>query len=173
MSKKWNHSRRRIFSALKIAIELKLHIAASELFELSFHHFQLGKFPFPVIRRLRRFVFLSFFGLLLLYQILSTMNATFVTTLSTQELQELIEGSVKKAVNQQASKPDPNDDELLDTKEAAELIRYQLTSVYGLVKRKKIPFCKREGKLLFSRKKLMDWISGREPINAIANIEKP
>jgi hypothetical protein len=93
------------------------------------------------------------------------MNATFVTTLSTQELQELIEYSVKKVVGQQVQTSDPNDDELLDTKEAASLIRYQLTSVYGLVKRKKIPFCKREGKLLFSRKKLLDWVSGREATN--------
>lgn len=98
------------------------------------------------------------------------MNATFVTTLSTQELQELIECSVKKAVNQQEQKPDKGDDELLDTKEAAVLIRYRITSVYGLVKRKKIPFCKREGKLLFSRRKLLDWISGREAINETSTI---
>jgi len=100
------------------------------------------------------------------------MNATFVTTLSTQELQELIECSVKKAVNQQEPKPDQGDDELLDTKEAANLIRYRITSVYGLVKRKKIPFCKREGKLLFSRKKLLNWISGRETTNEMVNTEK-
>jgi len=48
---------------------------------------------------------------------------------------------------------------LLDTKEAASLIKYEVTSLYGLVKRKKIPFCKVEGKLLFSRKQLLDWIS--------------
>ena len=46
------------------------------------------------------------------------MNATFVTTLSTQELQELIELSVKKAV--QVNPTGANeDDTLLDTKEAA------------------------------------------------------
>ena len=86
------------------------------------------------------------------------MNATFVTTLSTLELQELIELSVKNAVkiNPKATN---EDDTLLDTKEAASLIKYEVTSIYGLVKRKKIPFCKIEGKLLFSRKKLLDWIS--------------
>lgn len=86
------------------------------------------------------------------------MNATFITTLSTQELQELIESSIKNAVNGKNPAPDESDT-LLDTKEAAVLIKYEVTSLYGLVKRKKIPFCKVEGKLLFSRKKLLDWIS--------------
>jgi hypothetical protein len=87
------------------------------------------------------------------------MNATFITTLSTQELQELIELSVKNAVHVNARVPN-EDDTLLDTKEAANLIKYEVTSIYGLVKRKKIPFCKIEGKLLFSRRKLIEWIEG-------------
>ncbi|MBB6130134.1 helix-turn-helix domain-containing protein [Mucilaginibacter lappiensis] len=87
------------------------------------------------------------------------MNAIFVTTLSTQELQELIELSVKNAV-QVSPKMSNEDDTLLDTKEAANLIKYEVTSIYGLVKRKKIPFCKIEGKLLFSRRKLIEWIEG-------------
>ena len=87
------------------------------------------------------------------------MNATFVTTLSTQELQELIELSVKNAVRVNP-KMSNEDDTLLDTKEAASLIKYEVTSIYGLVKRKKIPFCKIEGKLLFSRRKLIEWIEG-------------
>lgn len=89
------------------------------------------------------------------------MNATFVTTLSTEQLQELIEFSVKKAVSAKPALPQ-DDDTLLDTKEAANLIKYEITSVYGLVKRKKIPFCKVEGKLLFSRKKLLEWISNSQ-----------
>ena len=42
------------------------------------------------------------------------MNATFVTTLTTQELQELIELSVKNAV-QVSPKMSNEDDTLLDT----------------------------------------------------------
>ena len=86
------------------------------------------------------------------------MNASFITTLSTDELKELMESAVKKAVHSAPSSP-IDDDTLLDTKEAANLIKYEVTSLYGLVKRKKIPFCKVEGKLLFSRKQLLDWIS--------------
>ncbi|WP_114939565.1 helix-turn-helix domain-containing protein [Mucilaginibacter endophyticus] len=93
------------------------------------------------------------------------MNTTFFTTLSTQEFQELIESSVRNAVHLKPIRPDDEDDTLLDTKEAAELIKYEVTSVYGLVKRKKIPFCKVEGKLLFSRKKLLAWIgSGQQAV---------
>lgn len=93
------------------------------------------------------------------------MNATFFTTLSTQEFQELIESSVRNAVHLKPPRPDDEDDTLLDTKEASELIKYEVTSVYGLVKRKKIPFCKVEGKLLFSRKKLLAWIgSGQQAV---------
>jgi hypothetical protein len=92
------------------------------------------------------------------------MNASFITTLSTDELQELMESAVKKAVKVTTSST-VEDDTLLDTKEAASLIKYEVTSLYGLVKRKKIPFCKVEGKLLFSRKKLLDWIAaGTRPV---------
>jgi excisionase family DNA binding protein len=93
------------------------------------------------------------------------MNTTFFITLTTQEFQELIESSVRNVVNLKPPRPDDEEDTLLDTKEAAELIKYEVTSVYGLVKRKKIPFCKVEGKLLFSRKKLLAWIgSGQQAV---------
>jgi excisionase family DNA binding protein len=92
-------------------------------------------------------------------------ETTFITTLSTDQLKELIESSVKNAVRVTPNS-NPQDDTLLDTKEAANLIKYEVTSLYGLVKRKKIPFCKVEGKLLFSRKQLLAWISaGNHPIN--------
>jgi excisionase family DNA binding protein len=90
------------------------------------------------------------------------MNASFITTLSTDELKELIVSSVKESIQ---AKPTMHDeDTLLDTKEAASLIKYEVSSLYGLVKRKKIPFCKVEGKLLFSRKKLLAWIEAAQTI---------
>ncbi|MES2275217.1 MAG: helix-turn-helix domain-containing protein [Bacteroidota bacterium] len=90
-------------------------------------------------------------------------ETTFITTLSTEQLRELIESSVYHAVQ---GKPvnSTEDDTLLDTKEAATLIKYEVTSLYGLVKRKRIPFCKVEGKLLFSRKKLLAWIEGGDQL---------
>jgi Helix-turn-helix domain len=93
-------------------------------------------------------------------------ETTFITTLSTEQLKELIESSVQHAVQ---GKPagSAEDDTLLDTKEAATLIKYEVTSLYGLVKRKRIPFCKVEGKLLFSRKKLLAWIEGGDQVVTI------
>lgn len=88
------------------------------------------------------------------------MNASFITTLSTDELKELIVSSVKESI--QAKPTVTDEDTLLDTKEAASLIKYEVSSLYGLVKRKKIPFCKVEGKLLFSRKKLLAWIDAAQ-----------
>lgn len=96
---------------------------------------------------------------------LHKMNATFITTLSIEELQVLIEGSVKKAL-QITPLLTEDTDTLLDTKEAAALIRYEISSIYGLVKRRKIPFCKVEGKLLFSRFALLEWIAATKQ-NAI------
>jgi len=95
------------------------------------------------------------------------MDTTVLISLSGQQLHELIEASVRKVLLvQPVHKPDDSDT-LLDTKEAAQLIKYKETSIYGLVKRKKIPFCKIEGKLLFSRQKLLEWVAnGQKPISA-------
>ncbi len=87
------------------------------------------------------------------------MGTTFFTSLTEGELSSLIEASVQKALNASpVSSAADETDTLLDTKEAAQLIKYKEASIYGLVKRRKIPFCKVEGKLLFSKKKLLDWI---------------
>lgn len=93
------------------------------------------------------------------------METTVLISLSGQQLDDLIVSSLKKALQYQVPTTiDNNDDTLLDTKEAAKLINYKETSVYGLVKRKKIPFIKVEGKLLFSKKRLMEWIEkGGQP----------
>lgn len=88
------------------------------------------------------------------------MATTFFTSLTEGELSLLIEASVQRALHTTTTITSSDEaDTLLDTKEAAQLINYKETSIYGLVKRRKIPFCKVEGKLLFSKKKLLDWIA--------------
>jgi excisionase family DNA binding protein len=95
------------------------------------------------------------------------METTVLISLSGQQLDDLITSSLRKALSHQTTKAsDQGDDTLLDTKEAALLIKYKETSVYGLVKRKKIPFIKVEGKLLFSKKKLLEWISKGDQANS-------
>jgi hypothetical protein len=90
------------------------------------------------------------------------MSTTLFTTLSTQELKELIETSIKSAIQVNPNTINKDDDTLLDVKEAANLIKYKETSIYGLVKRKKVPFFKVEGKLLFSKKQLLSWVSNQK-----------
>ncbi len=93
------------------------------------------------------------------------METTVLISLSGQQLDDLISSSLRKVLlNQAPQSSDANDDTLLDTKAAAKFINYKETSVYGLVKRKKIPFIKVEGKLLFSKKRLLEWIEkGGQP----------
>jgi excisionase family DNA binding protein len=94
------------------------------------------------------------------------METTVLISLSGQQFDELISSSLRKALQHQTPQVnDHNEDTLLDTKEAAVLINYKETSVYGLVKRKKIPFIKVEGKLLFSKKKLLEWVARGEQSN--------
>lgn len=87
------------------------------------------------------------------------MSTTVLVSLNDQQLAELIESSLRRVLESKPETVADTSDTLLDTKEAARLTKYKETSIYGLVKRKKIPFCKMEGKLLFSRKELLDWIA--------------
>lgn len=87
------------------------------------------------------------------------MSTTVLVSLNDQQLGELIESSLRRVLESKPETVADTSDTLLDTKEAARLTKYKETSIYGLVKRKKIPFCKMEGKLLFSRKELLDWIA--------------
>ncbi len=49
--------------------------------------------------------------------------------------------------------------DILNIREAAELLGYEVSSCYGLVHRRAIPHSKRGKKLFFSRKKLLEWVS--------------
>ncbi|TCC99755.1 DNA-binding protein [Pedobacter frigidisoli] len=79
------------------------------------------------------------------------------TALSTEELSEIMENSVKNAIGDyEISKP--GEDQLLNARQAAKLINYQRPTLYGLVRQDKIPYSKTAGKLLFSRNKLLQWV---------------
>ncbi|MEO6523848.1 MAG: helix-turn-helix domain-containing protein [Mucilaginibacter sp.] len=79
------------------------------------------------------------------------------TALSADELSALMERSVKNAIGNHGD-PMPYDDELLNTKQAAKLINYKASTLYGLAKANKIPYSKTAGKLLFSRIALLAWV---------------
>jgi excisionase family DNA binding protein len=56
-------------------------------------------------------------------------------------------------------------DEILNVEQVAELIGYRKTSIYGLVKKNKIPFHKK-GKLFFLKSEIIKWLkSGKTAFN--------
>jgi predicted DNA-binding transcriptional regulator AlpA len=51
----------------------------------------------------------------------------------------------------------PEKEQLMDIKEAAKFIKLSVPSLYRLCGQNKIPNLKREGKILFSEKELIEW----------------
>ncbi len=88
------------------------------------------------------------------------MEKIFFTNYSTEELKDIIQSCLQNLQSSNLA-PFSNDltDTLLDTKETAKLINYKETSLYGLVRKRKIPFNKMEGKLLFSKKEILNWVA--------------
>lgn len=82
------------------------------------------------------------------------------TALSADELAAVIERSVRSVIGTNGVQM-PDGDELLNTRQAGKLINYKASTLYGLVKQKKIPYSKTAGKLLFSRNALLVWVHAR------------
>ena len=82
------------------------------------------------------------------------------TALSTEELSGLMEKSVRNVIGDCDIRT-PETDQLLNARQAAKLINYRRPTLYGLVRQNKIPYSKTAGKLLFSRKKLLDWVENK------------
>ncbi|WP_316814776.1 helix-turn-helix domain-containing protein [Pedobacter nyackensis] len=79
------------------------------------------------------------------------------TALSTEELSQIMETSVRNAIGDYEINK-PGEDQLLNARQAAKLINYRRPTLYGLVRQNKIPYSKTAGKLLFSRNKLLEWV---------------
>lgn len=82
------------------------------------------------------------------------------TALSTEELYDLMEQSVRNVMGDYDIGT-PETDQLLNARQAAKLINYRRQTLYGLVRQNKIPYSKTAGKLLFSRRKLLDWVENK------------
>lgn len=79
------------------------------------------------------------------------------TALSTEELSEIMETSVRNVIGDREVNT-PGDEQLLNIRQASKLINYRRPTIYGLVRQNKIPFSKTAGKLLFSRNELLAWV---------------
>jgi len=90
------------------------------------------------------------------------------TALSTEELSGLMEKSVRNVMGDYDIRT-PETDQLLNARQAAKLINYRRPTLYGLVRQNKIPYSKTAGKLLFSRKKLLDWVENKNSTSTQAS----
>ncbi|HKC68144.1 MAG TPA: helix-turn-helix domain-containing protein [Bacteroidia bacterium] len=85
------------------------------------------------------------------------MTKVIVTT--SDELENLIQNSVRKALNEQSDKSETNQPEFLNLKEAAKYLNLANQTIYGLTSKNEIPFLKRGKKLYFKKSELEKWIN--------------
>lgn len=87
------------------------------------------------------------------------MDKIIVTT--KEELQEIIEGSVRKVLSDQNSDQTSNTGLppiLLTLKEASALLKLAPQTIYGFTSKRTIPFLKRGKKLYFHKEALVAWL---------------
>jgi excisionase family DNA binding protein len=85
------------------------------------------------------------------------MTKLIVTT--SDELENLIQNSVRKAMSEQAGKTETPKTEFLNLKEAAQYLNLANQTIYGLTSKNEIPFLKRGKKLYFKKSELENWIN--------------
>ncbi len=93
------------------------------------------------------------------------MTNIVLSPIPLNELEVLIQNSVRKVLSENpVTEPNvPAGDQYLNITQAAELLDLKISSVYGIVHEKGIPYHKRGKRLYFSKQELMDWIkSGRK-----------
>ncbi len=94
------------------------------------------------------------------------MNDLLFTPIRLNELEILIQNSVKKALNESTQHATGNQfdpDQLMNVKEAATFLNLTPYTLYGMVSRGELPVNKKAKKLMFLKSELMEWVkSGRK-----------
>jgi len=89
-----------------------------------------------------------------------------IVQLDNEQLSELIQNSVRKALNESQQLPtgkQPETDQFLTIQKAAEMLCLSVPTIYGLVHDAKIPVSKKGKRLYFSKQELTEWIkTGRK-----------
>jgi excisionase family DNA binding protein len=79
--------------------------------------------------------------------------------LTTQnELENLIQNSVRQALSEQNEKPIENKDAILSIDEAGNFLRLAKQTLYGFTSKNEIPFFKKGKKLYFRKAELEQWL---------------
>lgn len=90
------------------------------------------------------------------------MQQTILTTLSVEELREIIGSEFKKQFN--SLQPGNSNLDIIDIDEAMKLTGYTRSTIYTKVSRNEIPFIKQGGSLRFDKAELINWIRGGKNI---------
>ena len=78
--------------------------------------------------------------------------------------------SIENLLNNKNSQPEG--DQLLTIKQAGELIRLSVPTLYGYVSRNEIPFSKKGKRLYFSKQQLFEWVQeGRRKTKSEIQLE--
>ena len=96
------------------------------------------------------------------------MENIVFTQLSIQEVRQMLREEVRAVLGERQPIQKDNDGfDLMTIQEVAKFINMAVTSVYGLVHRRKIPHIKRGKKLIFEKKQIVEWLqSGRQKTRA-------
>ena len=92
------------------------------------------------------------------------MNNVILTPITISEMRQLIREEVEASISKNnAVATDVVENELLTIEETAKYINMAVSSVYGLVHTKRIPYIKRGKRLIFERTKINEWLhAGRQ-----------
>ena len=94
------------------------------------------------------------------------MNNLFFSPIPQNELEQLIENSIRKVLKHQPKQPAAPDNELLTIEQAADFLSLTKQTIYSLVSRGEIPSMKRSKRLYFSREDLISYVKkGRRKTN--------
>jgi excisionase family DNA binding protein len=74
------------------------------------------------------------------------------------DLEDIINSTVKKAVEESKSESSKRDQDFLNIVEAAEFLNLAQQTIYGLTSKREIPFFKRGKKLYFRESELVAWL---------------
>jgi excisionase family DNA binding protein len=86
------------------------------------------------------------------------MSTSFLSSFSEQEFKEFLKSAIKEVLHDELQKLKPALPDTLGLKEAAELLKFKITTLYEKTSRKLIPHFKKGNKLYFKRAELEEWI---------------
>ena len=97
------------------------------------------------------------------------MSEIILTTISKQEIKQLIEGAVQKVILENPNLAGAQNSSFMDVTQAAEFLGIAKATLYGKCCNLLIPHFKKGKKLYFDRAELLDWLKSgkRKTINDI------